>query len=324
MTRKENILILSAGRRVELVQAFKEAVEAKMPGRKVYAADMKPEVAPACHIADDRFLLPSARSLNYIDAILELVTRNSIGLVVPTIDTELLVLSENREKFEAVGCHLIIPDYDIVKVCRDKRKTAALFNSKGIETPKIYDRQKIVFPCFCKPYDGSCSVGAKVLNSDSELTPDLLTDEKMIFMELIGSDYVEYTVDAYYDRKGSLCCLVPRERIEVRGGEVSKGITRRDFVYELLVDKLHNLPGARGCLTIQVFVDKSNRMIRGIEINPRFGGGYPLTHAAGARYPEWLVREYLQEEKIQFFDAWDDNLLMLRYDAKILVRDAAI
>jgi carbamoyl-phosphate synthase large subunit len=79
--------------------------------------------------------------------------------------------------------------------------------------------------------------------------------------------------------------------------------------------------GARGCLTIQVFFHKTNETILGIEINPRFGGGYPLSYLAGANYSEWIIKEYLLKQEIPEFNDWQDNLLMLRYDAEVLVYD---
>ncbi len=138
-----------------------------------------------------------------------------------------------------------------------------------------------------------------------------------MFMEYIPMNYSEYTIDAYYSSGGRLLCLVPRERLEVRDGEISKGIARKNFVYEKLWGSMGHLVGAVGCITLQVFADPETHDIKGLEINPRFGGGYPLSDAAGARYAEWLIREYLLGETLQPFEAWDDGTLMLRYDAAI-------
>ncbi len=133
--------------------------------------------------------------------------------------------------------------------------------------------------------------------------------------------YSEYTVDAYFDKSSKLKCLVPRKRLQVRAGEVSKALTQRNRVYEQLVEKFAYLEGAIGCLTIQVFFAESKNSLLGIEINPRFGGGYPLSYLAGANYPKFLLQEYLFEKSILFMEDWEDNLLMLRYDAEVLVND---
>ena len=113
--------------------------------------------------------------------------------------------------------------------------------------------------------------------------------------------------------------MVPRERIEVRAGEVSKGVTRKYEVYNYLLPACKRLEGGRGCLTIQVFADLDRNSFYGLEINPRFGGGYPLSYSAGANYPRWLISEYLLGDEIEFYDQWESDLLMLRYDAKTLV-----
>lgn len=317
-----NILVLSAGRRVELIQSFKAALKKHFPQSMVYATDLRPELSSACHIADGAFATPRVTDLGYIDYLLDLCRQYGIGMLIPTIDTELNVVAQSRERFSSEGINLVISNPKLVAACRDKRRTAEIFDLLGISQPKIYDRNALSFPCFCKPYDGSCSIGAKAIYTPDMLSAELLEDEKNMFMELIGKEYREYTIDAYYNRHGKLCCLVPRERIEVRGGEVSKGATRKNFVYNYLRHRLEGLPGGRGCMTFQVFANPETESIKALEINPRFGGGYPLAYAAGADYPDWLVREYFLGQEIGFWDDWENNLLMLRYDAKVIVHEA--
>lgn len=319
----KNVLVLSAGRRVELVEAFRAELGALIPGAKVFATDLAPQLAPACQVADAAFAVPRVTHVKYCDYIIEICVANEIGLVVPTIDTELMVLSERADEFSARGIHLVISSPELVRNCRDKRKTAAFLEEVGIRSPRIYDIGNLTFPCFAKPYDGSCSVGASIVQSRENLPQDVLDNPRMMFAELIGKDYIEYTVDAYYNKSGRLCCLVPRERIEVRGGEVSKGVTRKHLLYDFLLPRLADIRGARGCLTFQFFARVEERKFLAIEINPRFGGGYPLSYTAGANYPNWLIREYLLGEEIGFFDQWAKDLLMLRYDAKVLVHGYA-
>ena len=316
-----NVLLLSAGRRVELVEAFKIEIAARKLGGRVCATDLQPHLSAACQIADRAFKAPRGTDPSYIDFLLETCLAEGIRLVVPTIDTELLLLASSRTRFAEAGVHLIISDESLVALCRDKRKTSDLFTQLGIDIPRIYERSAITFPCFAKPYDGSCSVGAALLPRSDALTPAMFDDEKMMFMEYIDPTHIEFTVDVYYDRMGQLKCAVPRQRIEVRGGEVSKGATRRHFVYEYLLPRLAKLRGARGCITVQVFANETIGRFAALEINPRFGGGYPLSYSAGANYPGWLIDEYLLGREIKFFDKWENNLLMLRYDAKVLVRE---
>lgn len=315
-----NILISSAGRRVELVESFQKSLRDLSVVGKVFCSDMCPELSSACQIADGYFSVPKATDKNYIDTLLDLCRQYSIKLLIPTIDTELLVLSNARERFLEIGTNVIISDSALVSQCRDKRKTAALFDELAISQPKILDKSNLQFPCFVKPYDGSCSVGAMALRSKETLTPEILADTKNMFMELIPKSYSEYTVDVYYNKSGELKCLVPRKRLEVRGGEVSKGITKKNFVYDYLLERLIGLKGALGCITVQVFVNEETKSVKGLEINPRFGGGYPLTDAANGTYTCWLVKEFLLNKEIEFYDNWESELLMLRYDAKVISR----
>ena len=320
---KPNILLTSAGRRVELLQAFRDDAAALSHEIKVFAADLKPSLSSACRAAEACFPLPRVTDSTYIDKLLSLCVENEVGMVVPTIDTELTVLAENHTMFESNGIHLVISDTDLVRKCRDKRLTGEFFQSHGIAYPRIYSSSDLEFPCFVKPYNGSSSIDAVALLGPDALTAEMKTNHSLIFMELIDSNYVEYTVDAYFDRNGNLHCLVPRKRIETRAGEVSKGVTRKNFVHERLSEVFKHISGARGCLTIQVFVNEASEDIIGLEVNPRFGGGYPLSYSAGARFPLWLMQEYLQAIEPTAHDNWEPNLLMLRYDAKILVHDYA-
>lgn len=320
----KNILITSVGRRVELVQAFKKEINQLLPSSLLHAIDLKPELSAACQVADFKNVCPPATNLAYIDFLLDYCTRNHIGLVIPTIDTELDILARHKNIFIDHGITLCISDTELVRSCRDKRNTGLIFQKYDISYPEIYSRESLKFPCFAKPYNGSCSIGTKVIKTQGALDHETLSNPQMIFMELIGSEYSEYTIDAYYDKDSYLKCLVPRKRLEVRAGEVSKGITRKNFIYENLKKKIQYIEGARGCLTIQFFVNEEVEHYIGLEINPRFGGGFPLSYAAGANYPAWLIKEYLLNETIDYYEQWEDNLIMLRYDAKVLVPNAKL
>lgn len=314
-----NILITSAGRRVELVQSFVAVLKKSFPHNKVVTADMHPNLSSACQYAEQSVSLPRVTAEDYISSLLDICIKHAIGMVVPTIDTELLLLAKHREQFAQHGINIIVSDIELVGNCRDKRKTSILFNKIGLNTPIIYPKHSIKYPCFAKPYDGSCSVGAATLMSEEELTESMQNDDKMIFMELVDSQYTEYTVDAYFDQKGTLKCIVPRQRIEVRAGEVSKGVTRKGPLYDYLLPKLKLIKGARGCLTIQIFVNENHDRFFALEINPRFGGGFPLSISAGANYSAWLIAEYFEGLDIDFYGGWEEDLLMLRYDSKVIV-----
>ena len=312
------ILITSAGRRGELVRIWQEAALRYLgPTARVFATDLKPSLSAACQLADQAFEICRCSDSDYSSKLLQQCLAHGIQLLIPTIDTELQVLSESRSFFESAGVKVVVSDPELVRQCRDKRRTADLFDSLSISTPEILDPSRLSFPCFMKPVGGSCSQGTKKLPSAEYLAPIDVSNVNNIFQELVPSDWIEYTLDLYYSRLGDLLCCVPRERLETRGGEISKGITRKDKVMKSLKGSLGVLKGARGVMTLQVFVDQSRDKIFGIEINPRFGGGYPMSHAAGVDYPGMLIREYLLDEKLSYSESWKADLLMLRYDTMI-------
>ena len=318
-----NILISSVGRRVSLVRAFKKELIQRVPEGKVYASDAEPSLAPACHVADGYFKVPRIKYKEYMDVLLENCLEKNIKLIIPTIDTELKTFAANQSRFRKMGIEILISNREIVDICRDKRKIHSFFKSYGIRVAEEYDKKNYRLPMFLKPWDGSRSVDTFLIKKESDLNEYHFNNNKLMFLEYLDhSEYDEYTCDLYYNKNHKLTCLVPRKRLEVRDGEVNKGLTENNLIVGLLKDKLGTIPGARGCLTAQFFKHKKNDAVYGIEINPRFGGGFPLTYLSGANYPKWIIEEYLfNESNLNFFDGWEKNLLMLRYDDEILVRN---
>lgn len=315
-----NILITSAGQRVSLVRAFQKELTTLYPGKKVYTTDMHPELSAACNVSDKYFTVKRVTDPNYIEELIGLCRQHDIGMVVPTIDTELMVLAKNKERFKELGIHVIISSVDFVDKCRDKRKINLFFEERNIEVPKAIDKFNPQFPLFIKPYDGSLSVNTFLIERSEQLTEFHLTNEKFLFMEYIDKQHhAEYTVDMYYDKMNRARCIVPRKRLLIRAGEINKGLTCKNGLVAFLRERLDTIPGAVGCLTVQVFLNETSGRIVAIEINPRFGGGYPLSYKAGANYPQWLIREYFDNETIEYFDDWEDQLLMLRYDDEVIV-----
>lgn len=317
-----NILLTSAGQRVSLVRAFQKEIKKISETAKVYTVDLNPILAPACHVSDGYDSITKATDENYIQDLLEICLKKRIKLIIPTIDTELLILSENKNLFIQNGIIPIVSDFKFIQICRDKRISNQFFLENGIDVPKAIDKNRPSFPLFIKPYDGSLSRDIFVVKNDSELTEYHLSNSKLMFMEYIDNlENDEYTVDAYYDKNNELKCVVPRKRIFVRSGEINKGVTQKNEIKTFVKSKLSKIEGAIGCLTMQFFFNPITKRIIGIEINPRFGGGYPLSYLAGANFPQWLIKEYLLHEDIPYFKGWENNLLMLRYDDEILVHN---
>lgn len=202
-----NILITSAGQRVVLVKNFQETLNRFFPGAKIYTTDMNPRLAPAAYISDGCFEVLRVTDSQYIPQLLQLCKDNGIGMVVPTIDTELVVLAENKKLFEENEIAVSVSNLDFVKICRDKRNTGKFFEGHRIRVPKLIDRNNPTFPLFAKPYDGSLSTNLHYIKNAEDLTKEILNDPKLLFMEYIDREiYKEYTVDMYYGRDHKVKC----------------------------------------------------------------------------------------------------------------------
>lgn len=314
-----NILITSAGRRVSLVKEFQQTAAEFDKSIKVFASDMRPDMAAACFVADNAFVVPPLSNEGYIDTLLSICLANNIGIVIPTIDTELPLLAANKEHFASHGINIVVSSPEFIEKCCDKRETNKMFEEYDIRSPRCVDPAHPEFPMFAKPYDGSMSKNLHVIKSTDDLSESIINDPKLMFMEYIDkNDYKEFTVDMYFGRDNRVKYIIPRERIEVRGGEVSKGITRKNYLVDYLNERFENLPGVVGCICVQLFYRERDNAVVGIEVNPRFGGGYPLSFHAGADFPKMIMQEYLQGKTLEYREDWRDNLMMLRYDAEVI------
>lgn len=265
-----NIIITSAGQRVALVRDFKETLVRFYAEAKVFTTDMNPELAPAAYVSDGCFEVLRVTDENYISQLLDICKKNEIGMIVPTIDTELLVLAENKKLFNDNDIIVCVSDLDFIKVCRDKRNTGDFLEKHNIRVPKAVDKYNPTFPLFAKPYDGSLSTNLHYIKNAEELTQDILDDPKLLFMEYIDKEtYKEYTIDMYYGTDNCVKCIVPRERIKIRAGEINKGRTVKCPLMDYIKERLDKIEGCIGCICIQVFFNPLTEDVVGIEINPR-------------------------------------------------------
>ena len=174
--KQHNILITSAGKRVVLTRAFKDTLAKYDSKAKVYTTDMNPEMAPAGYVSDECIQVPRCTADNYVELLLQICKEKSIGLIIPTIDTELLILAINRLKFEELGVVVSVPSMDFVAICRDKRNTGQFLEAHGIRIPAEVDKYNPVFPLFAKPYDGSLSANLHYITKPEELTDDIISN----------------------------------------------------------------------------------------------------------------------------------------------------
>lgn len=318
-----NVLVTAAGRRVELMQCLRSSLESVGQSGMLIAADASPD-APAGARADGFELVPRVDDSHYLARLHDIVQQWSIRLVVPTIDTELSVLATAAAAFRDVRVHALVSGLETIEISSDKVKTHAFLREVGIPQPRQWSAGEardavddLPYPVVIKPVRGSSSIDVSIARHAEELR-GRVREGDIVQSRSPGK---EYTVDVWVDQQGEVRSVVPRRRIEVRGGEVSKGVTQRhDVVVDLARQVAAALPDAYGPLTVQIFAD-DNGSAEVIEINPRFGGGYPLSWEAGARTTEWALQDALgQALEPASFD-WIDGLMMLRYDQSVFVRE---
>ena len=315
-----NILLTSVGRRVELLKAFRESMCRSNITGKIITTDLKRN-APASFLADTAELVPRIDAPDYIDRLLDICTRHQIDLLIPLIDTELDLLSLHEQRFRDLGVTVLISSAAVNDICNSKKKTSLFFQTIGVKTPKIYQLDQVEdrnFPVIIKPNQGSASVGVYQIKNRTELNFFANYVEDPIIQELISGD--EYTIDVLVNFQGKAISIVPRSRLETRAGETSKGITvKNPALIAAAKYVVESLPGAIGCITVQCFLQPNSEIVL-IEINPRFGGGYPLSYRAGADFPLWLLQLCAGKKPQVAIDEWEDGLSMLRYDDAIFVK----
>ncbi len=316
-----NILLLSAGRRVELVKCFKAARDRLGISGKIIAADCS-ELAPALYFADVMKLVPRiSENDRYIEAITDICSECDVSLIVPTIDTELILLAERKKDIESrTHAKVLISDSNVINVCRDKTGTQRYLEENGFLIPHMISDEEIEkgisYPVFIKPLDGSSSINAYRVNTREELD----TYRRLIGNYIIQDfmEGTEYTIDCFLDFDSKLITIVPRIRIATRSGEIAKGKIIRDREITEDVTRLMETLKPIGHITVQCM--RTVRGIEYIEINPRFGGGAPMSIMAGADSCENLYR-LLRGEKLEYSDSYRENITFLRFDSSIMLNE---
>ncbi|MCP4675124.1 MAG: ATP-grasp domain-containing protein [Deltaproteobacteria bacterium] len=310
-----------------MLEIFRETLREMNLSGEVFATDMS-RSSPAFHMADRSIQVPRCTDEDFVPRMLDICRENAVSLVIPTIDTELCVLSANKKKFEDIGTIVAISSPDTIAISSDKDSTHKWLVDGGFPTVKQVMSDELLregkdscgelsFPLLVKPLTGSASIGVTTVKDKVQL--EAATEGDVYIAQTIAAG-VEYTVDVFVNSYGKALCAVPRKRLEVRAGEVSKGMTVRSEDLQDLARRIAQaLPGAFGILNIQIFLDKETGEMNVIEINPRFGGGFPLAWKAGADYPCWLIQEVLGRECGASWGGWRDRLVMLRYDDAVFV-----
>ena len=314
-----NVAILSASRKVWLVQAFQRALAA-VGGGKVWALDYDP-LAAALRAADAAERPPRSDAPEYVDWLVMWCRRERVSLLVPTRDAELPVLAAAAERFLRAGVRVVVGPPESVGLCLDKHRFGSVCRMLGFDTPaEVADPAGATFPLFVKPRRGQAGRGACRVDSLEELARRGYDPERDVLQENVIAP--EYTVDVFVDWDGRLVSAVPRERVRVHDGESIVGRTVRDDELAATAGRLVQELGLRGPATAQAF--RAPGRIQFIEVNPRFGGGAALGFAAGCPTPEWLVRLARGETVECHVGRHEAELWMFRHPADLFRRGGEV
>lgn len=308
-----NILLTSAGRRTYLVRYFKEA---QTDGSLVFAANST--MSPALMEADGHVLTPLIYEEGYVDFLLDFCREHQIGLVIPLFDVDVWMLSCHRDRFLDAGIVPAVSDRSVTAVCSDKYMMGRRLSELGIHTPytaldpEDYDGS---FPAYVKPRFGMGSIGLYKALCREEL--DILwslckrnvegsylryeSKEKSEDQEGGGSVIIqsevrgsEYGLDIINDLKGSYVTTIVRRKLAMRSGETDEAIVLspeapEHKVLSELGRRLGRGLGHRGNLDMDVILGAEDGVPYVLDMNARFGGGYPFSHAAGVDLPRAYV-----------------------------------
>lgn len=311
------ILFTSVGRRVELLQAYRESAFQNNIKLEIIGADLS-LTAPALFFCDKRIQTPKITDPEYIPFLISYCSENNVTALIPTIDTDLQVLSENKNNFG--NTKVIISSANTIKICRDKKLTNLFFQKIGLKSPIAIDNYKKYdqgFPAFIKPKDGSSSINTYKVINQNELESLVKVVPDYIIQPFING--TEYTVDVFCDFMGNPIFITPRIRLAVRSGEVLKTKICQDEIIIAEVKTMIKVLKPCGPITIQLIRDYKTKEDYYIEINPRYGGGAPLSMKAGANSSEILLR-LLQNEHISYIaNAAENGAIYIRFDQSIKV-----
>ena len=314
-----NILFTGVGRRIELLQAFRNAALVLNMELKIYGADMA-GTAPALAYCDYTRCVVAMKDAGYIQNLLDICAADHIDLFIPTIDTDLLVLSENKQKFEAIGTRVMISAPDKIQICRDKNNTSQFFVDCGLHAPmpvNDWRKYKAGYPAFIKPKDGSSSINAFKVENEEELEVYAGQVEDYIVQPFVSGK--EYTIDIFCDWNGEPISIVPRERLQVRAGEVLKTQICMDITMIEEAKILCKAFKPCGPMTVQLIRDDAG-IDWYIEINPRFGGGAPLSMKAGARSAEAILK-LMNGERPKYVSDIADGAIYSRFDQSVCITE---
>ncbi|MEI8105457.1 MAG: ATP-grasp domain-containing protein [Actinomycetes bacterium] len=308
------VLFTCAGQRVDIVSAFRRA------GATTLAVDANP-LAPALQVAELQAPVPRIDDPTYLSALRELVERHGVSLIVPLADLDHLLLAEHADE---MGALVLLPPPATIRLCEDKYAAHVFFEERGVDSPPTWMPDELpadlVFPVLVKARRGFGSRGIYRCQDQADLDFFLAHTETDSMVQQ-GCRGEEFSIDVFCDLDGRCLNAIPRTMIESKGGESIKGMTIKDADLIEHGRRVAETMGIVGPANIQCFREPDGTYPV-TDVNPRFGGGFPLPTAAGSRYPETalaLARGERPEPRLGDFTA---GVVMTRYFSQIVLREA--
>jgi len=309
-----NILITSAGTRGYLIKYFKNILRGK---GAIFAADCS-KYAPALYNADNYFIIPAVSNENYISELFKICIKNNVKGVFSLNDIELSILAQYKSKFGEKCIKLIVSEPEVIDICYDKYKTFKFLKENKVHFPKTFisfneilkeiKSKTIKFPLLIKPRKGSAGMGIKKVFNINELRNGFNEKENLIIQEFIQGD--QYGIDVFSNSNLVPISVFAKKVIRIRAGVADKEVT----VYDMkMIDYIRNLIGKLklyGPGDIDLIKRRNEYVI--LEINPRFGGGYPLSHAVGANFPKKVIKLINGDLLKADFRKYPDNIVMMK------------
>ena len=320
-----NLLFTSVGRRVELLRAFKSAYQALELEGHIIGLDVDP-IAPAINTVDRPYIVPRISHSDYLETLCQICRRERVDLIFPLIDPDIPFLAQHRQRLAKTGAKVVVVPEESAAIAADKWQTGQFFLNLNLATPASWLPEQInsiraSYPLFIKPRNGSASNHAYKVNNERELKFFIDSVPDPIIQEYLTGP--EITNDVVCDLNGNIISVVSRRRIEVRWGEVAKGVTIYDpKVTEACItisQALHTI----GPITVQCIM--KDGVPHFTEINARVGGGAPLGIAAGADWPKWLLARFAGIPlEIPSLGSYARGLYLSRFDESFFFTEAHV
>ena len=307
------VLFTCAGQRVDIVTAFARA------GATTLAVDID-ALAPALYAAERRALVPAVGDTGYLGALRELVDEHDVRLIVPLADLDHFVLAEHRDH---LGALVLLPGPETIKLCEDKYAAHVFFEQRGIATPPTWLPSDLPadlrFPVLIKPRRGfgSRHIYRAADRRTLEFFLEYTTEDSMVQQACHGE---EFSIDVFCDTDARCLNAIPRTMIESKGGESIKGMTIQD---SQLIDHGRHVAEALGIVgpaNIQCFREPDGSLPV-TDVNPRFGGGFPLPTAAGSHYPELALALAAGQRPEPRLGEFREGVVMTRYFSQTILQD---